>query len=243
MQRRTRRIATTAGVNGDFFTFALGAPERRPDARGPGGEPAVGRALRARACTTDGTLDVRRVSFVGTWQGAGSSARSTQFNDRSPPPNGIALYTQAWGPTTPAVAGRDRGDPLPVPGARSRTPTSRHRWSRFAIGGAAGADPARAARCSSPVGAAAAALAAEAPVGQPVTLRLIFKPDWPGVVSAIGGGPQIVRDGARGLPRGRDRSRRASSARARRAPRSASSPTAGSSSSPSTDASPGTRSG
>ncbi len=44
-------------------------------------------------------------------------------------------------------------------------------------------------------GAAAAALAAEAPVGQPVTLRLLFKPDWPGVVAAIGGGPQIVRDG------------------------------------------------
>jgi len=39
-------------------------------------------------------------------------------------------------------------------------------------------------------------LAAEAPVGQQITSRLIFKPDWPGVVSAIGGGPQIVRNGA-----------------------------------------------
>ena len=46
------------------------------------------------------------------------------------------------------------------------------------------------------VGPAAAALAAEAPAGQLVTTRLLFKPDWPDVVSAIGGGPQIVRNGA-----------------------------------------------
>ena len=46
------------------------------------------------------------------------------------------------------------------------------------------------------VGAAAAALTAEAPVGQIVTIQLNLKPDWPDIVSAIGGGPQIVRDGA-----------------------------------------------
>ena len=46
------------------------------------------------------------------------------------------------------------------------------------------------------VGSAAAVLAAEAPVGQAITSRLIFKPEWPDVVSAIGGGPQIVRNGA-----------------------------------------------
>ena len=44
--------------------------------------------------------------------------------------------------------------------------------------------------------ASGAALAAEAPVDQLVIVRLLFKPDWPGIVSAIGGGPQIVRDGA-----------------------------------------------
>jgi hypothetical protein len=33
-------------------------------------------------------------------------------------------------------------------------------------------------------------------VSQLVTLRLLFKPDWPNVVAAIGGGPQIVRNGA-----------------------------------------------
>ena len=46
------------------------------------------------------------------------------------------------------------------------------------------------------VGSAAATVAAEAPVGQQLTSRIIFRPDWPGVVSAIGGGPQIVRNGA-----------------------------------------------
>ena len=44
--------------------------------------------------------------------------------------------------------------------------------------------------------ASGGALAAEAPVGQLVTARLLFKPDWPGIVDAIGGGPQIVREGA-----------------------------------------------
>ena len=38
-------------------------------------------------------------------------------------------------------------------------------------------------------GSAAAALNAEAMVGSTVTTTLIFKPDWPGVVAAIGGGP------------------------------------------------------
>ncbi|MGL6279650.1 MAG: phosphodiester glycosidase family protein, partial [Gaiella sp.] len=41
-----------------------------------------------------------------------------------------------------------------------------------------------------------AALTAEATVGADVVVRLQLRPDWPSVVDAIGGGPQIVRGGA-----------------------------------------------
>ena len=38
-------------------------------------------------------------------------------------------------------------------------------------------------------------LAAEAPVGSNITVRLTLTPDWSGLVDAIGGGPVLVRDG------------------------------------------------
>ena len=66
--------------------------------------------------TTDGTLDVRRVSFVGTWQGAGAKRTLNQFN-KPLPGNGIALYTQAWGPTTPAFPGATAAILFPFPAA------------------------------------------------------------------------------------------------------------------------------
>ena len=43
-------------------------------------------------------------------------------------------------------------------------------------------------------GASAAKLQAEAPVGTPVTSRLILQPAWAGVVAALGGGPVLVRN-------------------------------------------------
>ena len=69
---------------------------------------------------TDGTLDVRRISFFGTWQGAGQRRMLNDFN-RPPPANGTALYTQAWGPTTPTLPGATAlilfPFPAPVPNA------------------------------------------------------------------------------------------------------------------------------
>ena len=44
-------------------------------------------------------------------------------------------------------------------------------------------------------GTSAGRLASEAPVDQRVTVRLILRPQWAGVVDAVGGGPLIVRDG------------------------------------------------
>jgi len=192
MERRIAGSATTAGVNGDYFSFATGVPsgvlmrDGQVENAPMGGRSSAG-------VTTDGTLDIRRISFFGTWQGAGAKRTLNTLN--SPPPaNGIALFTQAWGPTTPAVPGAVAAIlfplPAPVPNADLVAPVVEVR-----NGGGAVLIPIGGAVLVA-VGSSAAALSAEAPVGQQITSRLIFKPDWPNVVSAIGGGPQIVRDGA-----------------------------------------------
>lgn len=192
IERRIAPTATTAGVNADFFTFKTGLPSgvlmREGQMISP---PSTYRA--SAGVTTDGTLDVRRVSLFGTWQGAGAKRTLNQFN-KPHSGNGIALYTPAWGPLTPAVPGGSAAIlfpfPAAIPNAALTAPVVELR-----NGGAPVPIPPGGAVLVA-AGSAAAALAAEAPVGQLVTASLILKPDWPGVVSAIGGGPQIVRDGA-----------------------------------------------
>ena len=74
IERRTAPQATTAGINGDFFTFATGVAERRPHAGRAGDEPAVGlsrerrRHLRRARSTSAGS------TLSGTWQGPAASA-------------------------------------------------------------------------------------------------------------------------------------------------------------------------
>jgi Phosphodiester glycosidase len=192
MERRLAGLATTAGVNGDYFSFQTGAPSGVLMRDGQVANAPYG-ARSSAGVTTDGTLDVRRISFFGTWQGAGPKRTLNTLNE-PPPTNGIALYTQAWGPATPLVPGAVAAIlfpfPAPVPNADLAAPVVEVR-----SGGAPVPIPLGGAVLVA-VGTAAASLTAEAPVGQQVISRLIFKPDWPNIVSAIGGGPQIVRDGA-----------------------------------------------
>ena len=151
-------------------------------------------AYRASAgVTSDGTLDVRRVTLSGTWQGAGGKRTLNQFN-KPLEGNGIALYTQVWGPTTPPTPGAVSAILFPFPAATPNTDLQAP-VVEVRTGGAAVPIPPGGAVLVA-VGAAAAALTAEAPVQQLVTVQLNLKPDWPDIVSAIGGGPQIVRDGA-----------------------------------------------
>ncbi len=190
MERRASSTATTAGINGDYFTFKTGVPTGVLMREGQLESAPYGERSSA-GVTSDGTLDVRRISFFGTWQGAGATRVLNTFNER-PPANGVALFTQAWGPATPAVPGATAAIlfpfPAPVPNADLAAPVVEVR-----SGGAPVPIPLGGAVLVA-VGSAAAVVAAEAPVGQIVTSRLILKPDWPGVVSAIGGGPQIVRN-------------------------------------------------
>ncbi len=74
MQRRLSTQATSVGVNGDYFALADGRPSGiflRDGVLADAAEPG---ALE-RGITLDGLLDVRRVSFRGTWRGTASAAR------------------------------------------------------------------------------------------------------------------------------------------------------------------------
>jgi hypothetical protein len=192
IQRRVSGSVTTAGVNGDYFNFNSGAPSGILMREGQVASPPFGERSSA-GITTDGTLDIRRISFFGTWQGGGQKRTLNTFNE-APPANGTALYTQAWGPTTPTLPGATSlilfPLPAPVPNADLVAPVVEIRTGGgevpIPLGGAVLVG----------VGSAAAVLAAEGPVGQEITSRIIFRPEWPNVVSAIGGGPQIVRNGA-----------------------------------------------
>ena len=193
-------------------------------------------ARSSAGVTTDGTLDIRRISFFGTWQGAGVK-RTLNTLQRKPPANGIALFTQAWGATTPAVPGATAVILFPFPAAVPNAD----------LAGAGRRGRSGGAPVPIPIGgavlvarrAAAAALAAEAPVGQQVTTRSHLQAGLAG---------RRLRDRRRASDRAQRRAvfrageafTTAQLGRGRRAPASASSPTGGSSSSPSTAASPGT---
>ena len=118
--------------------------------------------------TLDGLLDVRRVSFRGTWRGSGQR-RALNFLNKAPGTNGISLFTSDWGSTTPRVAGAfavvlgsfppaTPNTDLAVPVASAGPATSVHIQPGSAV---------LVAR-----GNAAAKLQAEAQPGSVVTLRL-----------------------------------------------------------------------
>ena len=103
MQRRLASQATSAGVNGDYFTFATGRPSGVLIRNG-GLVTPPNAARSSAAVTTDGRLDVRRASFLGSWRGLGGT-RIVRGLNAPPTADGSALYTDAYGPATPALPG------------------------------------------------------------------------------------------------------------------------------------------
>lgn len=135
---------------------------------------------------------MRRVIATGAWTGGGP-AHPVVLN-RVPDANGTALFTSTWGPSTPTVAGSAAVVLFPflgsTPGVESLAVVQ-----SVVVGAASVAIPPGGAVLLGQ-GAGAGQLQAEAVVGATVKTRLDLQPLWPGVVSAIGGGPQIVRGGA-----------------------------------------------
>jgi len=191
MQRRLASSATMAGVNGDFFRLATGRPSGifMRD-----GQLAVApNAQRSSAgILSDGTLDVRRVSLRGTWTGAVPHPLARLNN--LPPAAGASLYTPAFGPATPSLPGGVAAVLFPFPLASPGVDLP------ATVVELLPADAPVAIPLGGAVlmaqGATAADVQAEAAPGQTLNVRLDLEPGWDALLSAVGGGPQIVRGGA-----------------------------------------------
>lgn len=192
MQRRLTSSAATAGINGDFFAIATGRPSGMVMREGQLLSPPNG-ARASAGITTDGTLDVRRVGFSGSWD-AGAGPHVLSVLNAAPKVGRVALFTDAYGPATPPIAGSAAAilfpfpDAIPSVGLSAPVAELRSGSSPVTIPSGGAVLLAR--------NAAATILRQEASVGVQITIGLSFKPDWPGVVAAVGGGPQIVRSGA-----------------------------------------------
>jgi Phosphodiester glycosidase/FlgD Ig-like domain len=190
MQRRLSSTATSVGVNGDFFTLADGRPSGIVMRDGvlvtP---PNPGRS--SAGVTLDGTLDVRKIGFRGTWRGNGPRRTLTLIN-KPPGRNQVALFTSDWGRITPRVEGSFAAVLSPFPPTAPNVDIESVVTST--VGNARVGIPAGSAVVVAR-GTAATRLQTEAPVGQTLTLRLILTPDWSSVSDAIGGGPLLVQNG------------------------------------------------
>jgi Phosphodiester glycosidase/FlgD Ig-like domain len=190
MEKRVSTQATSVGVNGDYFSPSDGRPSGIFLRDGVLATPP--NAARSSAgVTLDGLLDVRRVSYRGTWRGSGQR-RALNFLNKAPGTNGISLFTSDWGSTTPRVAGAFAVVLGSFPPATPNTDLA------VPVASAGPATSVRVQPGSAVLvarGNAAAKLQAEALPGSVVTLRLILQPDWSVVSDAIGGGPVLVRDG------------------------------------------------
>lgn len=190
MERRLSTQSTSVGVNGDLFRAADGRPSGMllrdgVLVTGPnGGRSSAG-------ITLDGMLDVRRVKFFGTWRGLGQRRALTDFN-KPPGTNGIALFTSDWGPATPRIPGSFAVTLSPFPAALPNADLSAP-VTGVAPDGPVSLAPGTAALVAR--GNSAVKLQAEAAPGTTVISRLILQPGWGTVADAIGGGPQLVRNG------------------------------------------------
>lgn len=190
MQKRRSATATTAGISGDFSNFETGLPSGVLIRETQLLFPPYGDRSSA-GILADGTLDVRRVEFFATWQANGVKHTLNDLN-RPVREDGTGLFTDAYAAATPAYADAVAVVlfPLPaaVPGVDLPAPVVEAR------GGGAVPIPAGGAVLVAR-GEAAAALTAEAPAGSTAIVNFALRPGWAGVVSAIGGGPVIVRGG------------------------------------------------
>jgi hypothetical protein len=190
MQKRLSSQATMVGINGDFYNLDSGRPSGVLMRNGVVDSPPYGDRSSV-GVSTQGTLDVRRIEFFGTWKGLGQRRAVNDVNEL-PGPNGISLFTSSYGATTPPQTGAVTAVLNPFPPA---TPNTDLLGPVVAVGNGAGtAIPAGGAVLVAR-GTAGQKLAEEAPLGTTVALRLIFRPTWDGITQAIGGGPVIVRGG------------------------------------------------
>ncbi|HEX4521022.1 MAG TPA: phosphodiester glycosidase family protein [Gaiellaceae bacterium] len=181
--------AVAAGVNGDFFSGANAVPQGIVMAGGVVQHTPTP-AHSSIGFDAAGGMHVGRISFTGTWQGTGQRRPIAGVNQQ--PRSGQAvLFTPAWGAATPNIANAAEVVLEPFPAAAIDTDLS-----ATVASATSGATPIPAdGAVLVATGSAAAKLQAEAPQGTQVTVRLILPDAWASVVSAIGGGPLLVKGG------------------------------------------------
>jgi hypothetical protein len=189
MQRRAEASATVAGVNGDLFTWADGIPSSGLIQDGViRTTPHPKRSMLG--VDVAGNLRVDRISMLGTWQGSGPR-RPIQLINRPPGPNGTTLYTPSYGGTTPTGNGVFEAVLSPFPSATPNADLvgfvseNRRGGTPIPPGGAV-----LVAR-----GTQAQRMAVEAVTADTVTVRLVLRPEWRDVPEALGGGPELIRQG------------------------------------------------
>ena len=192
MQKDVSGSATVAGVNGDLFNFKDGHPSGMLMQGGVLQSPPY-RFRSSIGISSTGALSVARVSFFGYWQGLGQRRPLTGLN-QPPRGDGTSLFTPAWGPATPKLAGAVEAVIRPFPAAVPGQDLS----GTVTVQTSGGGTPIpRDGAVLVAHGSQAAKLVAEAPPPAHIVTRLILSPDWPtsGVTDALGGGPVIVRNG------------------------------------------------
>ena len=190
MQKRLSSTATVGGVNADLFTWNDGTPDGMFMDSGQMTTAPYPRRSTV-GVTNDGRLLVDQVAMLATWQGSSQRRPMTGLNQPAGP-EGVSLFTPAWGPATPVA-----NDTIEV--VLNSFPTVAPLTDL--TGTVVAAKPAG----GTPIppggavlvgrGASAGRLATEAQVGQQVTVRLVLRPQWNDVVDAVGGGPLIVQNG------------------------------------------------
>jgi hypothetical protein len=191
MEKDVSNVATVAGINGDLFN----ATDGRPAGVLMQGGLLLHPPLSTRSSVgidSAGTVHVDRVKFFGTWRGTGQRRPLNGIND-VPKGGQVMLFTSAFGARTPVVPGAAEIVLQPFPAAAPNVDLTAT-VTATAVGGGT-AIPGDGAVVMAAGATLATVLQNEAPVGTVLTTRLILQPAWTGVVSALGGGPVLVRNG------------------------------------------------
>lgn len=189
IEQRLSASATVAGVDADLFNAHDGYPSGILMRHGVLDSPPLA-ARTSIGIAADGTLQLDRVRSSGYWRGTGQR-RPLTFN-QPPTANGVSLYTPSWGPTTPPFGGTVEAVLSPFTLTRPNTDLGGPVVQILQTGNTP-IPPGGAVLVGR--GSGGQKIATEAPVGTQVTARLTFDKDWSGIVSAVGGGPLIVRNG------------------------------------------------
>ncbi len=190
MQKRLSSTATVGGVNADLFTWNDGTPDGMfMDSGQLTTAPQPHRSTVG--VTTDGRLLVDQVAMIATWQGSSQRRPMTGLNQPAGP-EGVSLFTSAWGSVTPPANDTIEVVLSSFPPVAPLTDLTGTVVAAKPAGGTA-IPPGGAVLVGR--GASAGRLATEAQVGQQITVRLVLRPQWNDVLDAVGGGPLIVRNG------------------------------------------------